>query len=117
MYNAQAFADAGLPAGVLNLVFGDLAEISAHLIPQEPDRLVVFTGSTPVGRHLTALVSENMTSVLMEPGGYAPVIICEDSDVVAAATTDAIRKMRAPTLCLKGLQAMHSRTTRTMMTA
>ncbi|SLN48417.1 NAD-dependent succinate-semialdehyde dehydrogenase [Pseudooctadecabacter jejudonensis] len=91
---ARAFEDAGLPAGVLNLVFGDPAEISGHLIPQDPVRLVAFTGSTPVGRHLTTLASENMTPVLMELGGHAPVIVCEDTDVQAAAVSGAIRKMR-----------------------
>ncbi|WP_299030879.1 NAD-dependent succinate-semialdehyde dehydrogenase [uncultured Sulfitobacter sp.] len=91
---ARAFEDAGLPAGVLNLVFGDPAEISSHLIKQDAVRLVAFTGSTPVGRHLTTLASENMTSVLMELGGHAPVIVCEDTDVQAAAVSGAIRKMR-----------------------
>ncbi|WP_299150901.1 NAD-dependent succinate-semialdehyde dehydrogenase [uncultured Tateyamaria sp.] len=91
---ARAFQDAGLPAGVLNLVFGDPAEISGHLIPQDPVRLVAFTGSTPVGRHLTTLASENMTSVLMELGGHAPVIVCEDTNVQVAAVSGAIRKMR-----------------------
>ena len=94
LHIARAFEDAGLPAGVLNLVFGDPAEISSHLIKQDPVRLVAFTGSTPVGRHLTTLASENMTSVLMELGGHAPVIVCEDTDVKAAATSGAIRKMR-----------------------
>ncbi len=94
LHIARAFEDAGLPAGVLNLVFGDPAEISSHLIKQDSVRLVAFTGSTPVGRHLTTLASENMTSVLMELGGHAPVIVCEDTDVIAAATSGAIRKMR-----------------------
>lgn len=94
LHIARAFEDAGLPAGVLNLVFGDPAEISSHLIKQDSVRLVAFTGSTPVGRHLTTLASENMTSVLMELGGHAPVIVCEDTDVKAAATSGAIRKMR-----------------------
>ena len=91
---ARAFEDAGLPAGVLNLVFGDPAEISGYLIPQDPVRLVAFTGSTTVGRHLTNLASEHMTSVLMELGGHAPVIVCEDTDVHTAATFGAVRKMR-----------------------
>jgi succinate-semialdehyde dehydrogenase/glutarate-semialdehyde dehydrogenase len=91
---ARAFQDAGLPAGVLNLVFGDPSEISSHLIKHDAVRLVAFTGSTPVGRHLTTLASENMTSVLMELGGHAPVIVCEDTDVQAAATAGAVRKMR-----------------------
>ncbi len=91
---AKAFEDAGLPAGVLNLVFGDPAEISGYLIPQDPVRLVAFTGSTLVGRHLTTLAAQHDTRVLMELGGHAPVIVCEDTDVHTAATSSAIRKMR-----------------------
>ncbi len=91
---AKAFDDAGLPAGVLNLVFGVPADISSHLIPDERIRLVAFTGSTGVGRHLTGLASQHMTPVLMELGGHAPVIVCEDTDVDAAAVSSAIRAMR-----------------------
>jgi succinate-semialdehyde dehydrogenase/glutarate-semialdehyde dehydrogenase len=91
---AQAFQDAGLPPGVFNLVFGTPSEISEYLIPQDSVRLVAFTGSTNVGRHLTTLASEHMTSVLMELGGHAPVIVCEDTDVDRAAITGAERKMR-----------------------
>lgn len=91
---AKAFEDAGLPKGVLNLIFGDPAEISSYLIPQEAVRLVAFTGSTAVGRHLTSLASEHMTPVLMELGGHAPVIVCEDTDVVRSAISGAQRKYR-----------------------
>ena len=94
MHIARAFEDAGLPPGVLNLVFGVPADISSHLIPSDVTKLVAFTGSTAVGRHLTGLASDHMTPVLMELGGHAPVIVCEDTDVDAAATTSAIRKMR-----------------------
>ncbi|MFK7837404.1 MAG: NAD-dependent succinate-semialdehyde dehydrogenase [Sulfitobacter sp.] len=94
LHIAKAFEDAGLPAGVLNLVFGQPAEISGYLIPQDPVRLVAFTGSTEVGRHLTNLASDNMTPVLMELGGHAPVIVCEDTEVETAAISGAIRKMR-----------------------
>ena len=90
----KAFEDAGLPPGVLNLVFGNPAEISGYLIPKTPVRLVAFTGSTIVGRHLTTLAARNDTRVLMELGGHAPVIVCEDTDVEAAAVSSAIRKMR-----------------------
>ena len=91
---AQAFQDAGLPAGVFNLVFGTPSEISEYLIPQDIVRLVAFTGSTNVGRHLTTLASEHMTPVLMELGGHAPVIVCEDTNVDRAAISGAERKMR-----------------------
>ena len=94
LHIARAFHDAGLPPGVLNLVFGTPAMISDHLIRQDAVRLVAFTGSTAVGRHLTTLASEHMTSVLMELGGHAPVIVCEDTDVEAAAISSAVRKYR-----------------------
>ena len=94
MHIARAFHDAGLPPGVLNLVFGVPSEISEYLIPHEAIRLVAFTGSTAVGRHLTGLAAEHMTPVLMELGGHAPVIVCEDTDVRAAAVSSAVRKMR-----------------------
>lgn len=91
---ARAFHDVGLPPGVLNLVFGVPADISQHLIPSDIVKMVAFTGSTAIGRHLTGLASDFMTPVLMELGGHAPVIVCEDTDVEAAAITSAVRKMR-----------------------
>jgi succinate-semialdehyde dehydrogenase/glutarate-semialdehyde dehydrogenase len=94
LHIARAFHDAGLPPGVLNLVFGSPSEISDFLIKQDQVRLVAFTGSTEVGRHLTTLAAQHMTPVLMELGGHAPVIVCEDTDVEAAAITGAVRKMR-----------------------
>lgn len=94
LHIARAFHDAGLPPGVLNLVFGVPAEISSYLIPKDEVRLVAFTGSTPVGRHLSELAASHMTSVLMELGGHAPVIVCEDADPVAAGQVSAVRKMR-----------------------
>ena len=94
MHIAEAFHDAGLPPGVLNLVFGVPADISQHLISSDVIRMVAFTGSTAVGRHLTGLASDHMTPVLMELGGHAPVIVCEDTDVDAAAESSAIRAMR-----------------------
>ncbi len=94
LHIARALHDAGLPPGVLNLVFGKPAHISEHLIRHDSVRLVAFTGSTAVGRHLTTLASQHMTPVLMELGGHAPVIVCEDTDVKAAAISGAVRKMR-----------------------
>jgi succinate-semialdehyde dehydrogenase/glutarate-semialdehyde dehydrogenase len=94
MHIARAFQDAGLPPGVLNLVFGTPSEISEHLIKHDQVRLVAFTGSTSVGRHLTKLATQHMTPVLMELGGHAPVIVCEDTDVEMAALSGAMRKMR-----------------------
>ena len=94
LHIARALHDAGLPPGVLNLVFGTPANISDYLIRQDSIRLVAFTGSTAVGRHLTTLASQHMTPVLMELGGHAPVVVCEDTDVKKAALSSAVRKMR-----------------------
>ena len=91
---ARAFQDVGLPPGVLNLVFGVPATISQHLIPHPAIRLVAFTGSTSVGSSLTSMAADHLTPVLMELGGHAPVIVCEDTNVEAAAATSAIRSMR-----------------------
>jgi succinate-semialdehyde dehydrogenase/glutarate-semialdehyde dehydrogenase len=77
----QAFSDAGLPPGVLGLVYGDPAMISSHLIAHPVIRKVTFTGSTPVGKQLAALAGKHMKRVTMELGGHAPVIICADADI------------------------------------
>ena len=61
-----------MPAGVLNLVFGVPAEISEHLIASPITRLVAFTGSIPVGKHLAGLAARQMKPAMMELGGHAP---------------------------------------------
>lgn len=94
MHIARALHDAGLPPGVMNLVFGVPSQISEYLIPQPAVRLVAFTGSTSVGKRLTTLAAEYMKPVLMELGGHAPVIVCDDVDPVAAAKVSAARKAR-----------------------
>lgn len=91
---ARALHDAGLPPGVFNLVFGRPSDISSYLIPQEQTRLIAFTGSTAVGKHLTELAARHMKPVLMELGGHAPVIVCDDVDPVATAIKCATRKAR-----------------------
>lgn len=90
----RAFADAGLPAGVLNLVFGDPSMVSAHLLASPLIRKVSFTGSTAVGKHLVRLASENLQRTTMELGGHAPVLVCSDVDVDAVAQTLAAGKYR-----------------------
>jgi succinate-semialdehyde dehydrogenase/glutarate-semialdehyde dehydrogenase len=90
----QAFEEAGLPPGVLNLVFGKPSDISEYLIPQPSVRLVTFTGSVPVGKHLAALAGQHMKPCIMELGGHGPVIVCDDADPVAAATAGALTKSR-----------------------
>jgi succinate-semialdehyde dehydrogenase/glutarate-semialdehyde dehydrogenase len=89
-----AFVDAGIPAGVVNLVYGVPAEISEYLIPHPVIRKISFTGSTPVGKQLAALAGLHMKRATMELGGHAPVIIAEDADVDQAAKTMVAAKYR-----------------------
>ena len=90
----RCFVDAGLPAGVLNLVFGVPAEVSAHLIPHPVIRKITFTGSTPVGKQLAALAGLHMKRITMELGGHAPAIVFADADVDAAIKQLAMAKYR-----------------------
>ncbi|MBI3042212.1 MAG: NAD-dependent succinate-semialdehyde dehydrogenase [Betaproteobacteria bacterium] len=90
----RAFADAGVPAGVVNLVYGDPAEISSYLVPHPVIRKISFTGSVAVGKQLAALAGSHMKRTTMELGGHAPVIVFDDSDVDAAVKTMAFMKYR-----------------------
>jgi succinate-semialdehyde dehydrogenase/glutarate-semialdehyde dehydrogenase len=81
---ARLFHDAGLPAGVLNIVWGVPSEVSDHLIDSPVVRKITFTGSVPVGKMLAAKAAALMKRSTMELGGHAPVIICDDADIDAA---------------------------------
>ncbi len=90
----KCFADAGIPAGVLNLVFGVPANVSEHLIPSAIVKKISFTGSIPVGKHLAALAGKNMKRATMELGGHSPVVVFDDADPEKAADTIAAFKYR-----------------------
>jgi succinate-semialdehyde dehydrogenase/glutarate-semialdehyde dehydrogenase len=90
----KCFADAGLPAGVLSLVFGVPAEVSEHLLAQDAVRKISFTGSIPVGKHLAALAAKGMKRTTMELGGHSPVVVFADADPEKAADTIAAFKYR-----------------------
>jgi succinate-semialdehyde dehydrogenase/glutarate-semialdehyde dehydrogenase len=90
----RCFADAGLPAGVLNLVFGVPAKISEHLIAKDAVRKISFTGSIPVGKHLAVLAAKGMKRATMELGGHSPVVVFADADPEKSADTIAAFKYR-----------------------
>lgn len=90
----RCFVDAGIPAGVIALVYGVPAEISEYLIPHPVIRKISFTGSTPVGKQLAALAGLHMKRATMELGGHAPVIIAGDADLDLAVKTMAASKFR-----------------------
>ncbi|MFK3971687.1 NAD-dependent succinate-semialdehyde dehydrogenase [Pseudomonas sp. NPDC087358] len=90
----RAFIDAGVPAGVIGLVYGDPAQISSYLIAHPTIKKVTFTGSTPVGKQLAALAGQHMKRATMELGGHAPALVFDDADIDLAARTLAGAKFR-----------------------
>jgi succinate-semialdehyde dehydrogenase/glutarate-semialdehyde dehydrogenase len=90
----RCFADAGVPAGVINLVYGVPSEISEYLIPHPIIRKMSFTGSTAIGKQLAAIAGAHMKRVTMELGGHAPSIVFDDADVDLAAKLLSITKLR-----------------------
>ncbi|ARU06027.1 NAD-dependent succinate-semialdehyde dehydrogenase [Comamonas serinivorans] len=90
----KAFVDAGVPPGVIGLVYGSPAEISEYLIPHPIIRKVTFTGSTAVGKQLAAMAGQHMKRSTMELGGHAPVIVAEDADIELAVKSAGAAKFR-----------------------
>ncbi|MDO8712907.1 MAG: NAD-dependent succinate-semialdehyde dehydrogenase [Polynucleobacter sp.] len=90
----QAFIDAGIPNGVVGLVYGNPAEISEYLIAHPIIRKITFTGSTPVGKQLASLAGKYMKRCTMELGGHAPVIVADDADIKLAVKSAGAAKFR-----------------------
>jgi succinate-semialdehyde dehydrogenase / glutarate-semialdehyde dehydrogenase len=91
---ARALQDAGLPPGVLNVVFGVPGEISRRLITANAVRKISFTGSTAVGKQLLALASLGVKRTTLELGGHAPFIVFDDVDIDRVAQVAAASKFR-----------------------
>lgn len=91
---ARVLDQAGLPKGVLNMVFGVPSEISAHLIGAPQIRKISFTGSTAVGRLIGRLAADEVKRATLELGGHAPVILFDDIDAERAARLCATAKLR-----------------------
>lgn len=90
----KCFHDAGVPAGVINLVYGVPAELSEYLIPHPIVRKISFTGSVPVGKHLAAMAGLHMKRTTMELGGHSPMLVFDDIDADQIATLTAGLKYR-----------------------
>ena len=91
---AQALVDAGVPDGVIAVVFGVPAEVSQHLIGSPIIRAISFTGSIPIGKQLAAQAAAGMKRTTMELGGHAPVLVFDDVDVDAVLDLSATSKFR-----------------------
>lgn len=94
LHLVHAFEDAGLPPGVLNVVFGEPAEVSRRLLNSPVIKGSTFTGSTAVGKQLLAQGASTVTQMIMELGGYAPVFVLADADPAGVADTAVIATMR-----------------------
>ncbi len=93
--------EAGLPAGVLNLLYGVPSEVSSRLIASPVIKKVSFTGSVAVGRQLAAQAGSALKRVTLELGGHAPVIVMDDVDVDRVVDLSLAAKFRnAGQLCI-----------------
>jgi succinate-semialdehyde dehydrogenase/glutarate-semialdehyde dehydrogenase len=90
----RVFVDAGVPAGTVNLVFGDPAEISAFFIAHPAIRKISFTGSTAIGKQLASLAGLHMKRTTMELGGHGPVLVFGDADMDRVLDTVVTQKYR-----------------------
>jgi len=91
---ARALDDAGLPKGVLQVVFGVPDDVSKQLIASPIIRKVTFTGSVPIGKLLSARAAEGVKPITLELGGHGPVLVFEDADIEKAAVGGAANRFR-----------------------
>lgn len=78
---AKAFEYAGLPKGVLNIILTDIEEIGDAMLTNPKSKLISFTGSSAVGRHIGAIAGQNLKRVALELGGNSPFVVLSDADV------------------------------------
>lgn len=94
---------AGVPKGVVNILFGEPAQVSERLIKSSVIRKISLTGSTNVGRHIASLAAHDFKKVTLELGGHAPVIVFEDADLDRAVSLSVGSRFRnAGQVCTAG---------------
>lgn len=86
VYIVEALEEAGIPSGVVSLVFGNPSMISEHLLGSTLVRVLSFTGSTPVGKQLAKIAANNLQRCVLELGGHSPVVVFEDTNVAKAVS-------------------------------
>lgn len=94
LHIARAVQDAGVPDGVVNMVFGDPGEIADQLCASPKVAMVTFTGATSIGKQIGAKAALTMKRATLELGGHAPVIVCDDLD---SADVDRVARMAVAT--------------------
>ncbi|MEM9096919.1 MAG: NAD-dependent succinate-semialdehyde dehydrogenase [Pseudomonadota bacterium] len=90
----KALQNAGLPEGVLNIVFGVPDTVSRHILASPVTKKLSFTGSIPVGKHLQKLAADTLKRCTMELGGHSPVVVFDDADVDKAIQVIGSNKFR-----------------------
>src|SRR4051812_1298891 len=78
---AKIFEEAGLPAGLLNVVVADIAEIGDALIEHPVPKVISFTGSDRVGRHVATVAASHFKRSILELGGNSALIVLDDADL------------------------------------
>ncbi|WP_316521667.1 aldehyde dehydrogenase family protein [Kitasatospora brasiliensis] len=78
---AKLFEDAGLPPGLLNVVITDIAEIGDSFIEHPVPKVISFTGSDKVGRHVASVAAGHFKRTVLELGGNSALIVLDDADV------------------------------------
>ncbi|MDF3047456.1 MAG: succinate-semialdehyde dehydrogenase [Candidatus Midichloriaceae bacterium] len=94
LYFIKLCEEAGVPAGVLNIVCGDPASIGDVFCAANEVKMLTFTGSTPIGKMLMSKASQTVKKVALELGGNAPFIVFEDADLEKAVAGLISSKLR-----------------------
>lgn len=94
LHIARAVQDAGVPDGVVNLVFGEPGAIADQLCASPQVHMVTFTGATAIGKQIGAKAALTMKRATLELGGHAPVIVCDDADADRVASAAVATKYR-----------------------
>ncbi len=106
---ADLALEAGVPAGVLNVVQGLGPEAGAALVASRQVRRISFTGSPATARAIGAAAAANLTPVSFELGGKSPLIVCDDADLELAVDTAAGQYDNAGQVCLAGTRLLVQR--------
>lgn len=98
---AEIFEQAGLPKGIVNVIGYDIAEVGDYMIEHPVPRIISFTGSTGVGRHIGELCGKNLKRTSLELGGNNPFVVLEDADLDQAVNAAVFSKyMNAGQVCI-----------------
>ena len=103
---ADIAAEAGLPAGVLNVVQGYGAEIGDALTSDPDVRRISFTGSVPTARRIAASAAANLTPLSLELGGKSPLLVFADADLDLAVDLAVEQYDNAGQVCLAGTRLL-----------